>query len=177
MGGHALLRGNLPNPGIKPGSPALQAGGPSEPPGKPSTVKTKKRNHSQEADSIGEHRGPLFLTFQNHSSLGFLSHLLNFLSSTSHSILPSPISLSLSLLYLSLHCPRSTHFASLLIHPLGPQPQHVMENEELVRGTTGRKSLARDDHKPLTLAALGHRSLQNSKTLSHTQWGGRGGCF
>ena len=27
--------GDLPNPGIEPGPPALQAGGPSEPPGKP----------------------------------------------------------------------------------------------------------------------------------------------
>ena len=34
MGCHALLQGNLPNPGIKPGSPALQADSlPSEPPG------------------------------------------------------------------------------------------------------------------------------------------------
>ena len=40
MGGHALLGrgggGCLPNPGIEPGSPALQADSlPSEPPGKP----------------------------------------------------------------------------------------------------------------------------------------------
>ena len=33
---HFLLQGNLPNPGIKPRSPALQADSlPSEPPGKP----------------------------------------------------------------------------------------------------------------------------------------------
>ena len=39
MGCHALLKGNLPDPGIKPTSPvspALQAGSlPTEPPGKP----------------------------------------------------------------------------------------------------------------------------------------------
>ena len=34
--------GDLPNPGIKPGSPSLQADAlPSEPPGKPSTDKSK----------------------------------------------------------------------------------------------------------------------------------------
>ena len=37
MGSHSLLQGNLPDPGIKPGSPALQIDSlPSEPPGKPS---------------------------------------------------------------------------------------------------------------------------------------------
>ena len=36
VGCHALLQGNLPSPGIKPRSPALQADSlPSEPPGKP----------------------------------------------------------------------------------------------------------------------------------------------
>ena len=36
VGCHALLQGNLPNPGIKPRSPALQADSlPSETPGKP----------------------------------------------------------------------------------------------------------------------------------------------
>ena len=36
VGGHALLQGNLPNPGTEPGSPALQADSfPAEPPGKP----------------------------------------------------------------------------------------------------------------------------------------------
>ena len=36
MGCHALLQGNLPNPGTEPGSPALQADSfPAEPPGKP----------------------------------------------------------------------------------------------------------------------------------------------
>ena len=36
VGSHALLQGNLPNPGIEPGSPILQADSlPSEPPGKP----------------------------------------------------------------------------------------------------------------------------------------------
>ena len=36
VGGHSLLQGDLPNPGINPRSPALQAGSlPSEPPGKP----------------------------------------------------------------------------------------------------------------------------------------------
>ena len=36
VGCHALLQGDLPNPGIKPRSPALQADSfPSEPPGKP----------------------------------------------------------------------------------------------------------------------------------------------
>jgi len=37
VGYHSLLQGNLPNPGIEPGSPAWQAdSSPSEPPGKPS---------------------------------------------------------------------------------------------------------------------------------------------
>ena len=41
MGCHFLLQGNLPNPGIKPRSPALQADSlPSEPPGKPEGVAT-----------------------------------------------------------------------------------------------------------------------------------------
>ena len=36
VGGHALLQGNLPNPGVELRSPALQADSlPSEPPGKP----------------------------------------------------------------------------------------------------------------------------------------------
>ena len=36
VGCHALLQGNLPNPGTEPRSPALQADSlPSEPPGKP----------------------------------------------------------------------------------------------------------------------------------------------
>ena len=36
VGCHFLLQGNLPDPGIKPGSPTLQADAlPSEPPGKP----------------------------------------------------------------------------------------------------------------------------------------------
>ena len=36
VGYHALLQGIFPNPGIKPGSPALQVDSlPSEPPGKP----------------------------------------------------------------------------------------------------------------------------------------------
>ena len=36
VGCHALLQGVLPNPGIEPGSPALQVDSlPSEPPGKP----------------------------------------------------------------------------------------------------------------------------------------------
>ena len=35
VGSHSLLQGNLPNPGIKPRSPAVQADSlPSEPPGK-----------------------------------------------------------------------------------------------------------------------------------------------
>ena len=37
VGCHALLQGNLPNPGIEPGSPALQVdSSPAELPGKPS---------------------------------------------------------------------------------------------------------------------------------------------
>ena len=52
-----------------------------------------------------------------------------------------------------------------------------MENEELVRGTTGRKSLASDNHKPLTMAALGHRSLQNSKNFITYSIGGQGRVF
>ena len=40
VGSHSLHRGNLPNPGIKPGSPALQAGSLlSEPPGKPWAIR------------------------------------------------------------------------------------------------------------------------------------------
>ena len=36
MGSHSLTPGDLPDPGIEPGSPALQADSlPSEPPGKP----------------------------------------------------------------------------------------------------------------------------------------------
>ena len=36
MGSHFFLQGDLPNPGIEPGSPALQAdSSPSEPPGWP----------------------------------------------------------------------------------------------------------------------------------------------
>ena len=39
MGCHSLLQGNLSNPRIKPGSPALQADSlPSEPPGKESVL-------------------------------------------------------------------------------------------------------------------------------------------
>jgi len=52
-----------------------------------------------------------------------------------------------------------------------------MENEELVRGTTGRKSLASDNHKPRTLAALGHRSLQNSKHFITYSIEGQGRVF
>ena len=48
--------GDLPNPGIKPGSPALQADSlPSEPPEKPLTVKTflnPYRSHSAFIESI-----------------------------------------------------------------------------------------------------------------------------
>ena len=41
VGCHALLRGGLPNPGIKPRSLALQADAlPSEPPGKPKSLNT-----------------------------------------------------------------------------------------------------------------------------------------
>ena len=41
MGCHFLLQGNLPDPVIEPGSPALQADAlPSEPPGKPILEKT-----------------------------------------------------------------------------------------------------------------------------------------
>ena len=45
MGCHALLQGNLPDPGIEPGSPALQADFfffPSEPPGKSAPHKMYK---------------------------------------------------------------------------------------------------------------------------------------
>ena len=46
MGCHFLLQGNLPNPGIKPGSPALQADSlPTEPPGKPREVLIKGATH------------------------------------------------------------------------------------------------------------------------------------
>ena len=39
VGCHALLRGNLPDPGIKPRSPALQEDSlPSEPPGSPDVL-------------------------------------------------------------------------------------------------------------------------------------------
>ena len=42
VGYHALLQGNLPNPGIEPGSPALQADSLlSEPRGKPINVKKR----------------------------------------------------------------------------------------------------------------------------------------
>ena len=38
LGYHSLLQGNLPKPRIKPGSPALQASLPFEPPGKESVL-------------------------------------------------------------------------------------------------------------------------------------------
>ena len=39
VGCHALLQGNLPNPGVEPRSPPLQVNSlPSEPPGKPMTI-------------------------------------------------------------------------------------------------------------------------------------------
>ena len=39
VGGRSLLQGNLPNPGMEPRSPALQADSlPAEPPGKPKAV-------------------------------------------------------------------------------------------------------------------------------------------
>ena len=42
VGCHFLLQGNLPNPGIEPGSPALQADSlPFEPPGKPHLAELK----------------------------------------------------------------------------------------------------------------------------------------
>jgi len=49
VGSHSLLQGNLPHPGIKPSSPAMQANSlPSEPPGKPlydlTEVQTKSAN-------------------------------------------------------------------------------------------------------------------------------------
>ena len=48
VGCHALLQGNLPNPGTEPGSPALQADSlSSETPGKPS-------NYSKLSDFIKE---------------------------------------------------------------------------------------------------------------------------
>ena len=43
VGCHALLQGDLPDPGIKPGSPALQLDSlPSEPPGKPPVLLSLK---------------------------------------------------------------------------------------------------------------------------------------
>ena len=43
---HSLLQGDLPDPGIEPGSPALQADSlPSEPPRKPSTYKISFKYH------------------------------------------------------------------------------------------------------------------------------------
>ena len=44
VGCHFLLQGNLPDPGIKPRSPALQEDSlPSEPPGKPGAVMGSQR--------------------------------------------------------------------------------------------------------------------------------------
>ena len=41
VGCHFLLQGGLPNPGIKPGSPAVQVDSlPSEPPGRPPHIHT-----------------------------------------------------------------------------------------------------------------------------------------
>ena len=46
VGCHALLQGNLPNPGIKPRSPALQADSlPSETPGKPTLMWMGQQMH------------------------------------------------------------------------------------------------------------------------------------
>ena len=61
--------GDLPNPGIKPGSPALQAdSSPAEPPGKP--------KYNPRRENTSEARGPFFLT----------GHLLEGLRP--HSLLP-----------------------------------------------------------------------------------------
>ena len=51
-GCHALLQGNLPDPGIKSRSPALQADSlSSEPPGKPSMVESA---HFSDENSVAE---------------------------------------------------------------------------------------------------------------------------
>ena len=45
--GLPCVPGDLPNPGIKPGSPALQANSlPSEPPGKPNLIKERLKEHN-----------------------------------------------------------------------------------------------------------------------------------
>ena len=174
MGGHAVLQGIFPTQGSNLGLPhcrhifyRLRHHG-SPPLSRSRKGITVRKQIPQ--GSTGDLSSRPFKT----TLLCFLSHLLNFLSSTSHSTRPSPI--SLSPLDLSLNRPRSTHLASLPIHPLEPQPQHVMENE-LVRGTTRRKSLASDNHKPQTLAALGHSSLQNSKHFITYSIEGQGRVF
>ena len=70
MGGHALLQGNLPNPGIKPRSPTLQVYSlPSEPPGKPKKViprckKKKKITQSHETETdIFIYIGPYYVYY------------------------------------------------------------------------------------------------------------------
>ena len=60
MGCHFLLQGNLPNPGIEPGSPASQADSLlPEPPGKVSDVmEQKKAHHSSLRAKLKGHSQP-----------------------------------------------------------------------------------------------------------------------
>ena len=54
--------GDLPDPGIEPGSPTLQADLPSEPPGKPNSFFTsQERSQAPNNESVGA-VGPYLLT-------------------------------------------------------------------------------------------------------------------
>ena len=56
VGSHSLFQGNLPNPGIKPGSPALQADAlPSEPPGKPQKCLPRQERGRDKLEGLGWH--------------------------------------------------------------------------------------------------------------------------
>lgn len=115
-------------------------------------------------------RGYFFFAFQ-YCSFPFplLSHLWNFFHFSFYRALP--ISLSSTqpcittgvLIFQQFACP--SHLTSILNTPV------CQGKLRTLRGTMERKSLASNDHKPLTLATFGRCSLQNLKTLSNTQWG------
>ena len=76
-GNHFLLQGGLHDPGIKPGSPALQADFlPSEPPGKPRLVRKREGGHpyihNQTSERMGRksHRSPVLSDMQRSGRTG-----------------------------------------------------------------------------------------------------------
>ena len=77
VGCHFLLQGNLPNLGIEPGSPALQAL-PSEPPWKPQGADSQKDNYNKltliHSTNIHHVRGPMNISsWSGLSGCSFLS--------------------------------------------------------------------------------------------------------